>query len=73
MATSRNARSVVVQGIIHMDDTEQQVVRYEAIRENAARVADQMFSSFIKEWAEWIEDVAAASVKPDPTGGSMSR
>eukprot|EP00975_Prorocentrum_lima_P022367 4702709-Prorocentrum_lima.AAC.1 len=47
---------VVVQGIIHMGDTQQQVVRYAAIREDAAMVSNHMISSFIKEWAEWVED-----------------
>eukprot|EP00975_Prorocentrum_lima_P068817 12922742-Prorocentrum_lima.AAC.1 len=35
---------VFVQGIIHLDDSQQQVVRYEAVREDAGLMAPQMFS-----------------------------
>eukprot|EP00975_Prorocentrum_lima_P063107 12889488-Prorocentrum_lima.AAC.1 len=31
-----------------------------------------MLSSFVTEWAAWVEDVAPAFVHTDPTGGAMS-
>eukprot|EP00975_Prorocentrum_lima_P031531 6618049-Prorocentrum_lima.AAC.1 len=63
---------VFVQGIIHLNESQQQVVRYEAIREDAGLLAFDMFSSFLITWAKWVEDMAPISVKPDPDGGAAS-